>query len=173
MRNLWTKTFAIGAIILSLAITSAALAEVANRYAGQVILLTKRPPSRWANDAIFYRFIAQHKTGGITEDANKVWNVEYMAFFRSPVGDREVTTRFYDANDRSGRYLTSYTLYLNDPRQRVVGSKVRLERPDFQPNRYYKVTVASRGRTLAQLNKFALIGEEPERSGVVDFTEDE
>lgn len=173
MRNMWTKAFALSVIIVSVAITSAALAEVANRYAGQVILFTKRPPTRWANDGVFHRFVARHKTGSVTEDENKVWNVEYMAFFRRPVGDREVTTRFYDAMDRSGRYLTSYTLYLNDPRQRVVGGKVRLERPDFRPNKYYKITVTSRGRTLAQLNKFALIGEEPERSGVVDFTEDE
>ena len=93
--------------------------------------------------------------------------------YEFPVGDREVTVRFYNANDRSGRYLTSYTLYLNDPRQRIVGGNVSLEQPAFRPNNYYSIKVASKGRTLAQLTKFAVIGKEPERTGVVDFTQDE
>ena len=173
MRILMSRVLAIAVVVSMVAVAAVALAEVANRYAGQVLLFNKRPPTRWANDGVFHRFVRAHKTGAVAAGDDGNWRVEYMAFFRRSVGDREVSVRFYNANDTSGQYLTSYTLYLNDPRQRIVGGKVTLERPDFQPNRYYKITVASKGKTLARLNKFALTGDEPERSGVVDFTQDE
>jgi len=150
-----------------------ALGDVANTYAGRVILFNKRPPTRWANDGVFRRFVNIHKVGGIEENDEGEWVIEYMAFFRRPVGDREVSVRFYDAGNRSGQYITAYTLYLNDPRQRIVGGRARLSRPEFQPNRYYAIKVATKGRTIAKLTKFALIGEEPERSGEVIFSDDE
>ena len=173
--NLWlNRVLPVLIVAAAMAATTAALANVANRYAGQVIIFDKRPPSHWANDRIFYRFVAQHKIGGVQEEEpNGNWRFEYMAFFRRSVGDREVSVRFYDANVRNGRYLASYTLYLNDPRDRIVGGLARLERPDFQPNHYYSIKVVNRGNVLARLNKFALLGTEPERTGVVDFTQDE
>lgn len=152
---------------------ASALGEVANRYSGRVILFNKRPPTRWANDGVFHRFVNLHKVGGIEENDEGEWVIEYMAFFGRPVGDREVSVRFYDATSRSGQYITAYTLYLNDPRQRIVGGRARLERPEFQPNHYYAIKVATKGRTIAKLTKFALIGEEPERSGEVIFSDDE
>jgi hypothetical protein len=157
-------------IAASFTVVSMAMAEVANRYGGRVLLFSKRPPSRWANDGVFHRFVNQHKINSVDENDEGEWRVEYMAFFRRAVNDREVTVRFYNAGDASGRYLTSYTLYLNDLRQRIVGGNVTLERPDFQPNRYYKITVANRGKTLAQLTKFALTGQEVKRSGEVNFS---
>lgn len=160
----------IAVVVASITVASIAMAEVANRYGGQIILFNKRPPSRWANDGVFHRFVAQHKTASVNENEDGDWRIEYMGFFRRPVGDREVTIRFYNAQDRSGQYLTSYTLYLSDPRQRVVGGAVTLERPDFQPNRYYKITIANRGKTLAQLSKCALTGQEAKRSGEVNFS---
>lgn len=170
MRLLLSRGMFFGVVIASFTVASIAMAEVANRYGGQVILLSKRPPSRWANDGIFHRFVAQHKVGSVSDGEDGNWRVEYMGFFRRAVNDREVTVRFYNAGDRSGRYLTSYTLYLSDMRQRIVGGNVTLERPDFQPNQYYKITVASRGKTLAQLTKFALTGKQAKRSGEVNFS---
>lgn len=173
MRFIVTRGFPLLVVIASITVASLAMAEVANRYGGQVLLFNKRPPSRWANDGVFHRFVSQHKVMSVNEQENGNWRIEYMAFFKRPVNDREVTVRFYNAQDSSGRYLTSYTLYLNDMRQRIVGGAVTLERPDFQPNRYYKITVANQGRTLAQLTKFALTGTEPERNGEVNFTLEE
>lgn len=162
---------ALAAILL---IGGVAVAEVANRYAGRVILFDQRPPSRWANDGVFHRFVRQHSTRGIEADEEGNWTVEYMAFFRRPVGDREVTVRFYDAQQQSDRYITSYTLYLNNPRQRIVGGRAQLRpRDGFEPNHYYSISVASRGRVLARLDRFALTGDEPERTGEVNFTDEE
>lgn len=149
-----------------------ALAEVAGHYAGQVILFDARPPSSWRSDGIFHAFVRQHRTNRIVAGTDGNWNIEYMAFFRRPVGDREVQVLFYDVHERE-RYITSYSLYLRDPRDRVVGGSARLDRPDFQPNRYYRIVVTSRRTTVAELERFALIGDEPERSGRVDFTDDE
>ena len=172
MRVWLNRALAVAVALATISLASAALANVASRYAGRVLIFDKRPPSRWANDGIFHRFVARHKTLSVDENDDGEWRFEYMAFFRRPVGDREVTIRFYDAEDRNGRYLASYTLYLNDPRDRIVGGRATLEQPDFQPNHYYKISVANRGRTLARLTKFAITGEEPERSGEVDFTQD-
>jgi hypothetical protein len=146
-----------------------ALAEVASRYAGQVILFDARPPSQWRTDGIFHAFVRQHRTNRIVAREDGNWSLEYMAFFRNPVGDREVQVLFYDVHEAE-RYISSYSLYLQDPRDRVVGGSARLDRPDFRPNRYYRVIVTSRQRTIAELERFALIGDEPERTGRVDFT---
>lgn len=150
----------------------AALAEVANRYAGQVIIFDARPPSRWRTDSVFHRFVRAHRTNRIAAGDDGNWRIEYMAFFRRPVGDREVQVLFYDVHDAE-RYISSYSLYLADPSQRIVGGNARLERPDFRPNRYYRIVVTSRRRTIATLDRFALVGDEPERSGRVDFTLEE
>jgi hypothetical protein len=171
MSTLINRVLTVSAIVAAaLLVAAVATAEVANSYAGQVILFSKRPPSRWNNDSVFHAFVRANRINTVQDGANGNWRIEYMAFFKRPVGDREVSVRFFDANDTSGRYLTSYELYLDDPRQRIAGGSVDLERPDFQPNRYYKIVVASQGKTLAQLTKFALVGKEPERSGEVNFT---
>ncbi len=170
MKGIVIKGLAVIIAIASLAVTTVALANVANRYAGRVILFNRRPPTQWASDGVFHTFVRQHKTGGIAAGEDGKWQIEYMAFFRRPVGDREVQVRFFDANDSSGRYITSYTLYLGDPRDRIVGGSARLEQPDFRPNRYYKISVASRGKVIARHKRFALTGDEPERSGEVNFS---
>lgn len=161
------------ALAVVLLVGAAAVAEVANRYAGRVLLFDARPPSRWANDGVFHRFVSLHSVRGVEAGEDGIWEVEYMAFFRRAVGDREVSVRFYDANERSDRYVAAYTLYLADPQQRIVGGRARLEQPDFQPNRYYSISVVSRGQAMARLDRFALIGDEPERSGEVVFTDED
>jgi hypothetical protein len=171
MSTLINRVLAVSvAVALATVVAAVATAEVANTYAGQVILFSKRPPTRWASDGVFHSFVRAHRITTVRENAEGNWDIEYMGFFKRAVGDREVSVRFFDAQDTSGRYITSYTLYLDDPRQRVVGGSVELERPEFQPNRYYKIIVASQGKTLASLTKLALIGKEPERSGEVNFT---
>ena len=160
-------TVVAGAVVLGV---PAALAEVASRYAGQVILFDARPPSSWRTDAVFHGFVRAHRTNRLEAEEDGNWRVEYMAFFRRPLDDREVQVLFYDVHDASDRYIASYSLYLHTPNQRVVGGSARLDRPDFRPNRYYRVVVTSRRQTVAQLERFALVGDEPERTGRVDFS---
>jgi hypothetical protein len=172
MRTTVRATAAVIAVGIVLAVP-AALAEVAGRYAGQVIIFDARPPSRWANDSIFHSFVRAHRTNRVEADAEGNWHIEYMAFFRRPVDDREVQVLFYDVHDSAERYITSYSLYLSDRSQRVVGGSADLDRRDFRPNRYHRIVVTSRQQTIATLDRFALIGEEPQRSGRVDFTLEE
>jgi hypothetical protein len=162
------------AILTVLLLGGVAIAEVSGRYAGRVILFDARPPRQWANDGVFHRFVSQHSVRGVEAGESGTWEFEYMAFFRRPVGDREVSVRFFDAMSSDDQYLASYTLYLGDPQQRIVGGQARLRPEDgFRPNRYYTITVASRGTTLARLDRFALVGDEPERSGEVVFTDED
>lgn len=171
MSKLVNRVLMIGTLVaVALLVAAVATAEVANAYAGQVILFSKRPPSRWNSDSVFHAFVRANRINTVQDNEQGNWRIEYMAFFKRPVGDREVSVRFFDANDTSGRYITAYELYLDDPRQRIAGGAVDLNRPEFQPNRYYKIAVASKGQTLATLTKFALVGKEPERSGEVNFT---
>jgi hypothetical protein len=165
------RVLAVGSLVAAaLLVAAVATAEVANSYAGQVILFSKRPPTRWNNDSVFHAFVRANRINTVQDNDRGNWRIEYMAFFKRPVGDREVSVRFFDANDTTGRYITAYELYLDDPRQRIAGGAVDLERPEFQPNRYYRIVVASKGKTLAQLTKFALVGKEAERSGEVNFS---
>ncbi len=150
-----------------------ALANVANRYAGKVLLFKRRPPSTWRTASIFHQFVRNHRVNRIRAGDDGNWRFEYMAFFRRPINDREVQVLFYDANSRNERYINSYSLYLQDRQQRIVGGTARLERPDFRPNRYYRIVVTSRRRTVARLNRFVLIGDEEERSGRVDFSDED
>jgi hypothetical protein len=160
----------VGVVLL---VGAAAVGEVANSYAGRVILFDARPPSQWANDAVFHRFVNQHSVRSVGADDNGSWEIEYMAFFRRVVGDREVSVRFYDSMESADRYIAAYTLYLGDPQQRIVGGRAELAPPEFRPNRYYSIVVVSRGQTLARHDRFALVGDEPERSGEVVFTDEE
>lgn len=142
-------------------------------YAGKIVILDQLAPRFWPNDNWILNFLKKHSVTKIQENEKKEWVVNFMAFFKTPINDREVNVIFYDINDGFEKYIISYQLMLMDSSVRIIGDKQILTRDHFKPNRWYKMKIISKGKKVAESQKFALIGSEPQRTGEVIFTVEE
>ena len=95
--------------------------------------------------------------------------------FTRNVGDLEYQALFSDrgrgGND-ARRFTNSMSFMLTSRDQRTFVQRLRLPRPEFHPLHTYEMVITVRRQEMA-MTMFALRGEEPERTGFVDFTADE
>ena len=67
-----------------------------------------------------------------------------MANFNAPVGDSEFEVLFYDIQTAERKFIApTMTVFVNDRNQRTIVHKLRLNRPQFEPNRRLEMVVTS------------------------------
>ncbi len=124
-----------------------------NVFAGQVILLSKIPPTYFNTKDGFVRFLRQNKITVLHANAENEWDFKSMAFFRKPLGDYEVEMVFFDVTSGKGpdakEFKDSFTQYTQDRQSRSLLGRAILTRPRFDANRKYIVEVQSHGKTVA------------------------
>lgn len=129
-------------------------AGMADRFAGKVFVLTKRPPSYFRSKGGFATFLKSHSTKVVYENTNRTWTFDTMAFFRRPLGDYEVEMVFYDVTNGKGkssrRFVNSFTQYTQDRNTRSLSGKTQLIRPDFDADKHYQIVAQSHGKEIAQ-----------------------
>ncbi|MBK8482154.1 MAG: hypothetical protein IPL40_13465 [Proteobacteria bacterium] len=149
-----------------------AAAPVEDRFAGEIVVLRKRPPPRFRSQAAFAEFLRQHRSTRLAADRNnaKRWTLELMAFFRRPVDDFEVKVKFFDIT--KGRVFVAGDSILTSARgQRILATSLALDGPTFAPKRRYKMYLLdARGVALAS-TQFELEGETERYSGHVEFSD--
>ena len=169
-----------GWVIASVAIAGLALAaapgEAQRGLRAQVYLTQQQPPRggserqllAWARRANTMRL---HETQeGELDD--REWRANLVIAFNRPPGDIEFHVLFYDTQDGPRRFLQDMSTYVNDADQETYVQRIKLERPEFQPNRRTELVVTVRRQEVAR-KSFHLLGEERQRSGEVSFGEDE
>jgi hypothetical protein len=62
--------------------------------------------------------------------------------------------------------------FISDRSQKTYLQPVTLERPRFKPNRNMELAIIVH-REEVGVTKFGVVGEEPRRSGNINFTDDE
>lgn len=141
-------------LALAMLITSIPLigSAVEKAFAGRVLVLAKRPPSRFNTRGAFIKYLRTHSINRVQQNENQEWEFETMAFFRRPLGDYECEIAFYDVTDGKGarRFVDGYAQQTMDRNTRILAHKARLTRPQFDANRNYQIVVQHRGRELAR-----------------------
>ncbi len=152
-------------------------AEAAQGLRARIFLTQKGIPSKLGESGLL-RFVRTHKAKRLYEIQDKPiperqWRATMVAAFNRPVNDLEFEVLFYDTQDRKPKFVApGMTVFVSDRSQRTIVQKMRLKRPQFRPNRRMELVVTVRRKEVGRL-AFQMLGSEIQRSGQVDFSEEE
>lgn len=148
--------------------------RVERTFRGQIVVLKKRPPSRFPSQAAWIRFLRANRMKHIWphKKYKKLWKFEFMAFFGRALDDVEVKVKFYDITDQK-KFVAADSFYLPRRGQRIFASSVECHRDQFDINRKYVMYIlTSRGKVLAS-TKFWLRAKGEVYSGRVEFSDED
>jgi hypothetical protein len=145
-------------------------------FKGRVIVTANRLPMRFPSAGAFIAAVNKAKTDRVWPKEEKgdhaVWNLEYIAFFASPLNDNEVNVKFYEVTGGAHRYVAGDEQYTRERGTRTFASNINLATPEFEVNKKYMMTVESGHRIIASTT-FWLRGKGANYSGKVEFTDEE
>lgn len=146
-------------------------------FKGKILVLSKRLPMRFSSAGAFVSALKSAKTDKLWPveekgDEHMVWKVEYIGFFAQPLNDSEITLKFWDITDGGKKFVATDQQYTRDRGARIFGASIELAKPEFNQNKKYRMTMESRGQTIASA-EFWLRGKGPNYSGKVEFSESE
>jgi hypothetical protein len=73
------------------------------------------------------------------------WNIEYIAFFATPLNDSEIQVKFFDITGGGNKYVAGDPQYTREKGSRIFGSSIELAKPEFDVRKQYRMTIESRG----------------------------
>ncbi len=167
---------ALVALTLAGARTQAGGGKPEDVFKGRIMIVKKRLPMRFSSAGAFISAIQSSKTDKLwpTEEdgADKgVWNVEYIAFFATPLNDSEIQLKFYDIT-AGKKYVAGDAQYTREKGSRIFSSSIQLAKPEFDVRKHYMMTAESRGHVIATTS-FWLLGKGANYSGKVEFSDSE
>jgi hypothetical protein len=142
------------------------------------IFLTQRGISRSLSESGVIRFAAANKATRLRESTDapiedRQWNANLVVRFSHPVGDSEFEVLFYDIQTAERKFIApAMTVFVNDRSQRTIVHKLRLKRPQFEPNRRLEMVVTVRRQEVGRY-RFQILGDRVQHSGEVTFSDDE
>ncbi|UCH29279.1 MAG: hypothetical protein JSV06_13590 [Myxococcales bacterium] len=142
------------------------------------IYLTQRGISRSLSEAGVIRFAAANKATRLRESSeapieDRQWRANLVVRFSRPVGDSEFEVLFYDIQTAERKFIApAMTVFVNDRNQRTIVHKLRLKRPQFEPNRRLEMVVTVRRQEVGRY-RFQILGDRVQHSGEVTFSDDE
>jgi hypothetical protein len=166
---------ALAAVISSL--TPWQAAEAASGLHAKIIL-TQRGISRSLSESGVIRFASANKATRLLESTDapvedRHWNANLVVRFSQPVGDSEFEVLFYDIQTAERKFIApAMTVFVNDRNQRTIVHKLRLKRPQFEPNRRLEMVVTVRRQEVGRY-RFQILGDRVQHSGEVTFSDDE
>lgn len=113
--------------------------------------------------------ILQETTGDVK---TRKWKANLVVSFNRPIDDMEFQVLFYDIHDGPRRFIEDMSTMLSNRKEKTFVQQITLPRPNFKPNRNMELVVTVRHEEVGKL-KFAVAGEEPKRSGTVDFSDED
>ena len=145
-------------------------------FKGKVVVTGSRLPLRFPSAGAFIAAVNKARTDRLWPKEEKgdhaVWNLEYIAFFASPLNDNEVNVKFYEVTGGGQRYVAGDEQMTRERGTRIFASNITLATPEFEVNKKYYMTVES-GRRIIAATSFWLRGKGANYSGKVEFTDDE
>lgn len=172
-------------VVLSLVAASAAIAVAAGAYAPRAdaqrgrlrasLFVTQASIPRGLSEKALLGFARGHQSRTLNESSepeieNRRWLANLVAQFSAPPGDLEYHALFYDQTEGARQFVDDMAIYVHDRDQRTYVQRLNLARPRFRPNRRYQLVVTVRQQEVGNTT-FDTRGEEPRRSGQVDFSE--
>lgn len=168
--------------LLALAASSALVAALgaglaphaeAQRLRAQVYVTQAAIP-RGLSEKALIGFARGHQARSMNETTeaeieSRHWLGNMVVSFNSAPGDLEYHALFYDLTDGARNFVDDMAIYLNGRDQRTYVQRLNLQRPRFRPNRRYELVITVR-RAEVGSTRFDTRGEEPRRTGQVDFS---
>ena len=142
------------------------------------IFLTQKGIPRSLSEAGVIRFAAGNKATRLQESAeatieDRQWRANLVVNFSRPVGDSEFEVLVYDIQSPERKFIApAMSVFVSDRNQRTIVHKLRLERPQFAPNRRLEMVVTVRRQEVGRY-RFQILGDQVQHSGEVTFTDDE
>jgi hypothetical protein len=164
------------AVFIALIVCTLSMPVQAGSLRASIYLTQTVIPNKLSEKGLL-SFVRGHRSIRLAEtpggDVKKrVWRANMLVSFNAPPGDLEYEVLFYDIHDGPRRLVQEMSTFIMDKSQRTYLQKVTLERPRFRPNRNMEVAVIVRRQEVG-VAQFGVLGEEPRRSGTVNFTDDE
>ena len=164
------------AFLVMASVSPASAAAPEDVFKGKIIITKNRMPLRFSSQGAFVAALQKNKTDKIwpTEekgDAGK-WNIEYIAFFATPLNDSEIQVKFFDITGGGNKYVAGDPQYTREKGSRIFGSSIELAKPEFDIRKHYMMTIESRSRVIASTT-FWLLGKGEQHSGKVEFSDAE
>lgn len=146
-------------------------------FKGRIMVTDSRLPLRFPTENAFIAAVRRANIDHVWPKEEKgndhaVWTIEYIAFFKRPLNDNEITVKFWEVTGGGQRFVAGDEQYTRERGSRVFASSITLSKPDFDTNKQYLMTIDSGSRVLAQ-TKFWLRGKGPKYSGKVEFSDEE
>ena len=159
-----------------LSVSAAQAAKPEDVFKGKVIITPTRLPTRFPSAGAFVAALNRAKTDRVWPKEEKgdtaTWNLEYIAFFATPLNDNEVNVKFFEITGGTHRFVAGDEQYTRERGTRTFASNITLGTPEFEVNKKYMMTVES-GRRIIASTMFWLRGKGPNYSGKVEFTDAE
>ena len=152
-------------------------ADAASGLRAQIFLTQKGVPRSLSESGVI-RFAQSNKATRLRETADapiedRQWRATLVARFNAPLGDSEFEVLFYDIQTAERKFIApAMTVFVNDSNQRTIVHKLRLKRPQFEPNRRLEMVVTVRRQEVGRY-RFQILGDRVQHSGEVTFTDDE
>ena len=145
-------------------------------FKGKIIITKNRMPMRFSSPGAFVAALQKSKTDKIwpTEEKGETgkWNLEYIAFFATPLNDSEIQVKFFDITGGDKKYVAGDPQYTREKGSRIFGSSIELAKPEFDVRKHYMMTIESRNHVIA-MTTFWLLGKGANYSGKVEFSDAE
>ncbi len=172
-----TLPFLVAFVLLAGAAIPLSSADAAQGLRAKIYLTQKGIPSKLGESGLL-RFARTHNAKRLYETQDRPiperqWRTTMVAAFNAPIGDLEFEVLFYDTQGARPKFVApAMTVFVNDRKQRTIVQKMRLKRPQFEPNRRMEMVVTVRRQEVGR-HKFQVLGSEIQRNGQVDFSEEE
>ena len=154
----------------------AAAAKPEDVFKGKIIITKNRLPMKFSSQGAFISALQKGKIDKIqpTEEKGETgkWNIEYIAFFATPLNDSEIQVKFFDITGGDKKYVAGDPQYTREKGSRIFSSSIQLAKPEFDVRKHYMMTIESRSRVLASTT-FWLLGKGEQHSGKVEFSDAE
>ena len=171
---------ALAATALAAVVSSVTPWQGANAASGlraKIFLTQKGVPGSLSESGVI-RFAQSNKATRLLESSDapvedRHWRATLVANFNQPVGDSEFEVLFYDIQTAERKFIApTMTVFVNDRSQRTIVHKMRLKRPQFEPNRRIEMVVTVRRQEVGRY-RFQILGDRVQHSGEVTFSDDE
>jgi len=171
---------ALAATALAAVVSSVTPWQGANAASGlraKIFLTQKGVPGSLSESGVI-RFAQSNKATRLLESSDapvedRHWRATLVANFNQPVGDSEFEVLFYDIQTAERKFIApTMTVFVNDRSQRTIVHKMRLKRPQFEPNRRIEMVVTVRRQEVGRY-RFQILGDRVQHNGEVTFSDDE
>jgi hypothetical protein len=160
------------AMVAALLAPGATGAKAQRGLRAQLYLTQHRVP-RGLSERGLIRFARGHRTRRLRETSNdkiadRKWLANMVIRFNRAPKDHEFQILYYDIEGGKRDFVQTQSIFVNDRSQKTYLQRIRMDRPQFKPNRKMELVVTVKRKEVGKV-RFDLVGERKRRSGEVNF----